>query len=710
MTKSVRYLLIFSSIILLLGSGCGDNGGFWNLSNGSGDSNGGKDRDKDCIPDSLEDKDGDGFRDKSETDPLEFDSDNDGLGDGIEDSNCNGERDPGETDPRVMDSDYDGLIDSEEDKNSNGKRDPGETDPLARDSDLDGLDDKKEIDAGLDPNNPDSDNDGLKDGEEDINLNGQVDPGETDPKNPDSDGDGVSDSQESSTMACSLDKIKMVKYQTSVGGEYKLALEKDFQEKQLSFTNVNSYQKPVSTAFDQLQYHISGFILSRTSDKGVLDVEKMVENDKILLQKVCNIKDRMSRLYTTHDKFKGDITHYSINFSSQIATGKLRDKLLAALTGKAEQDILDLPEGDKMMGNNFEIYLNTVFRDKDNVLTVMAISQKSNYDQSNEVQMMISDLTNGTALAKAGNNVELKCDQFVAKQGAAQADFLWVVDKSGSMKDDRQTVINTADLFFKTLQNSYIDYRVAITSTDYNNRGKLGALGFTNDVNNFKKDMETVPGGNSEFGLESGINAISLASDANTASNLRFRGQAKKIIIFFSDEEDQSVENWEKNVVAKRALSEFVTYYSRIGVTCFAIVGDPSSPSFPTGGCKPQSSNIPGSSSEAGDGYIAVANATGGSWGSICSPNLQNTIDQMMVAATGIASDFKLTATPISPTLKLVKERVEVPRNYQNGFDYDSVSNSLIFFGTFRPSQGEEFAVSYRSWGEGIGTVIDPGF
>jgi hypothetical protein len=62
---------------------------------------------------------------------LAFDKDRDGLPDGIEDSNGNGIVDAGETDPLNEDSDGDGLLDGAEDSNGNGIVDAGETDPLS---------------------------------------------------------------------------------------------------------------------------------------------------------------------------------------------------------------------------------------------------------------------------------------------------------------------------------------------------------------------------------------------------------------------------------------------------------------------------------------------------------------------------------------------------------------------------------------------------
>ncbi len=160
------------------------------------------DTDGDCLPDSLEDRNGNGMVDPDETDPHDADTDDDGLLDGncgSEDLNANGMVDPGETSPANPDSDGDGIYDGTE---------KGLTAPeVAADTDISKGFFIADADPSTvtDPTNPDSDGDGISDGEEDLNKNGAVDPGETSPKNEDSDGDGYSDGEEKTAGTSPLD-------------------------------------------------------------------------------------------------------------------------------------------------------------------------------------------------------------------------------------------------------------------------------------------------------------------------------------------------------------------------------------------------------------------------------------------------------------------------------------------------------------------------
>jgi len=164
------------------------------------------------------DTDGDGISDGIEagvggTNPLDDDSDDDGITDGNEDANQNGLLDSGESNPLDTDTDDDGITDGNEDADKDGVVDAGETSSVNPDSDGDGILDGTEIGltmpqgpdtgAGFVPDadpatttNPldaDSDDDGITDGSEDTDKNGATGVDETSASNPDTDGDGIQD-------------------------------------------------------------------------------------------------------------------------------------------------------------------------------------------------------------------------------------------------------------------------------------------------------------------------------------------------------------------------------------------------------------------------------------------------------------------------------------------------------------------------------------
>ena len=224
-----------------------------------------------------------------------------------------------------------------------------------------------------------------------------------------------------------------------------------------------------------------------------------------------------------------------------------------------------------------------------------------------------------------------------------------------------------------------------------------------------------------------------------------FRDDAARVMVVLSDEETCSlrdgvnsfgyragngicdwfsayglgITNYDEDTRYTRTDS-FVSYYQSRGFTVYAIVGDKADPSqmadSSNGGCLTTSTIA-----EAGQGYIDVAEATGGGWGSICADDLNPTIESIVIGSIAKASPYRLegfidgnNVQPIPATIKVVAEVCDVPSQYptcssgthmevlarsrDNGFDYDAITNALIFYGDGRPTQNGDITVSYRYW------------
>ena len=60
--------------------------------------------------------------------------------------------------------------------------------------------------------------------------------------------------------------------------------------------------------------------------------------------------------------------------------------------------------------------------------------------------------------------------------------------------------------------------------------------------------------------------------------------------------------------------------------------------------------------------------------------------------------------TPITSTIKVNVNGVDVPRSRSNGFDYAPAAKTLIFYGSqYRPQTGQSVYISYRVWAGSIG-------
>ncbi len=686
------------------------------------------DSDNDGLPDYIEDSNHNGQHDMGETDLFNEDTDNDGLKDGTEDANHNGQWDPGETDPLNLDSDFDKLSDGVEDANHNGQRDPGETDPLNRDTDNDQVGDGDEVygqygqyfNSPSDPLLEDTDNDNLPDGVEDSNHNGIFEPdrGETDPTNPDTDGDGIPDDQESVNLICQEEQLTSVSLWDHAAADYTLALLPAFTYTDLEL-NPAGGTILYAAAFSDASNNIAGFILAR--DRSTTDVTNQVAADNQLMANLPsdgNLNHR-GRTFTSYDEFPAMTSHYSITTTSQ-TVGALRNDWLAALSGRATSAIGNLPPGPSEASETFELVSETLIRTGTGsavTIVIATVVAKDRYDNSNntEARYRALDLTDGSALAKSQRDTFNGCDPH---QGAevGLVDFLWVVDDSGSMSEDQQAVANAAELFGTIMGSAGIDFRVAVTSTDCvdfcppeiqlitpwlcsvlypaTNSGLLGDHKFTRNMTDFQSDVQDPPCGSTEYGLGAGMKAIERAKDPTLPENERWREDASVIVLFLSDEEDQQYEDCANATCEADTLTNYKAYYGDEGTTCFAIVGDTPD------GCGGGTADSGPGAGEPGSAYIEIAYHTGGSFGSICAPDLTATMEEILYAAAGTASFYELNHHPISSTIQVMVEGQIISRSQTNGFMYDAIQETIVFYGTARPEEGDDVVVSYRFYND----------
>jgi hypothetical protein len=97
----------------------------------------------------------------------------------------------------------------------------------------------------------------------------------------------------------------------------------------------------------------------------------------------------------------------------------------------------------------------------------------------------------------------------------------------------------------------------------------------------------------------------------------------------------------------------------------------------------------------------------------LCADEIEETIEDIIVAATGQAASHVLADVPVSSSLRVFKNGTWVPRSRQNGFDYFSNTNSIAFFGSFRPdpeSTGvdDHIAVTYQHYQITTKSNLDP--
>ena len=661
------------------------------------------------------DTDGDGITDPVErnitgTDPTKADTDGDGIPDGLEDRNHDGIVNPGETSALHKDTDCDGLADGEEDANKNGRVDPGETDPTNADTDGDGILDGVELgrttspepactgfsgDADplttTDPLDPDTDGDGIADGAEDLNRDGKVDAGELDPRNP-------TDATPTAVAACGTQNLAPVTLHVEAAADVMLATRPTFSEVgtithggavagKMVFAPAGAGQPDAMAAFA---------VIKTPAGSTAIAEEQAVRSA------FGGISSPVIQSFTTWDGYEAVRALYDLSGNGDLKR-KARDLVGAILPGAT-----GLLSGDAGVNGPFKLQVEYVVRSPQRAVVVASLVKASAYTGDNVWRL--DDVANGSALGQATDATSAACERFTSTPWP-KIDFLWVIDNSGSMDDDQQALANAANAMGAQLDGAAIDWRIAVITTDADQKGTSMVKNFTTDIATFRANA--TPGINGS-GTERGFAPVRcvLGGHSSCTNNLRngyflpaaandpakVRPDATLVVVFVSDEPEQS----------SGTEADWIQYFTdwdagRPGDQTAILTGILT--------CQLQhNSNC--ADTTYSERYHRVINAMGGVIGDLS--NLQSisaTINAIMNAVIGSTATLQLSSPPISATLKVAIEpgaildpatcdASNVPRSRTNGFDYDGAFNRISFYGDCRPQSGggAPIAVSYRTW------------
>jgi hypothetical protein len=745
---------------------------------GDGISDGEEDRNGNLIVDPGEtdplvanaDADHDGMTDSDEIacgyDPNDPDMDKDGMPDGVEDKNADCALNLGETDPRRVDTDCDGITDGGEDADHDGQVDPGETNPFDPDTDGDGLSDGVEtgvtasadaancpdtpLDADpatkTDPTQPDSDGSGVQDGAEDTNKNGRVDPGELDPNDPNDDKGIVGE-------ACATQNLTPIQFRDVADADVLLALAKNFEDKggvtNLSLLTVGGDMH--GFLFVDPTHEVGGFVLDKTPEGADAAAEEAAcrgatpcAGKSGHFQQIACLDNAVTQSFPTWDGFPAVLATYDWREGAgDDLKGRLNLVAKEFLGAGVQGVFADGNEGAAGHAEPWRLQIEIVRRSNNRAVIVGALTTigKISGAAADPLQpVLLKDVVNGSALAQLGDRTGVQCD--VRKSGNPMVDFLWVVDDSCSMDPHQTAVARAADAFVAKLNNSQVDFRVALISTGYwqeklkgsntatKNFGKV--FGFSRDLNEFKgwlkqpcpmSDASCVGSAQctgTEKGVESAYDAMLNPKKGATpllptpaqgqpedAKKLRFG--AKLVIVFVSDAGDQSNGEaeyapgsptqasdaadgpwWDPNLPRWPAMFDEIGKRTDLdGIMAGAILcsgnncGETKNPSL----------------------YDVLVAQTSGIQGLITDNNSVDATMQAIVDAAIGSTGLALSKPPISASLKVVQDNPPpncpqpTQRHPVNGFDYDGVFNRVSFFGECRPTvPGSTIAISYRYW------------
>jgi hypothetical protein len=617
----------------------------------------------------------------------------------------------------------------------------------------------------MNPRTDDTDGDGIPDAVEDGNADGQLgtcpnrqyDPtcaqGESDPCSTDTDGDGTPDNDEVQYLECrpeDTQNLSQPQMLSNSSGNYQLAV-----PTALSTSQVSGLSSGQAHVFNDTTNNFAGFVASLPTNRSSAETVRDDVFSDITGLYSGSTQRATGRRITTHDGYNAVVSAV-IDLSGVQSPTSARDAILGRLDGATPSHSLSDTLPNATSGNPLLFVYQVIKRGSGNYIISGAVVRESEYtDDAAATGYLIDDITGGAAIAEANETLTEQCVSYRVDT-TPKVDFIWIIDGSGSMNEEIAQVRQFADDFVQILQQSNLDWRLAVTTgtcdgissdpavsqgvkdmfggggftgscpslpsfpgisfTPYKN-GKLcdhNGANFTRDPQKFKDCVQKVADQESgEMTMTMGVAAIDRAMPRAANDPVKLRQDAAVVIISVTDEFDDYVQakmNWTDagggsnppqdpttysnydQSAVDAVVQPFVDYYLRTDVAA-TLFGI---------------YWIPGEScataAEAPAGIHSAVNATGGTAGSICQSDLGTTLADIANASAGIASGLRLRGTPAPPSIDVNVGQVssgtivDWTRSRADGWDYDSIVNRVIFGGPNPPQTGDRVVIPYLRW------------
>jgi hypothetical protein len=401
----------------------------------------------------------------------------------------------------------------------------------------------------------------------------------------------------------------------------------------------------------------------------------------------------------------------------------LRDLVVAKLLGVSAGSVSGLPPAFGTAATAHVLRFTTVLRGDGRVLYIGAVTERKTDDApAKETRLVALDLANGTALARAGKGTQDECEAMRLGDALPMVDIIWVIDESGSMNDNRQDIASNANQLFSYAVQSGLDFRVGVTnvcnasgsyrkavgkfcsaaSTDPNDMGGVDRFLAPAEQATFAACAFNPPGyeGGSEYPLINAAEAVLRHLPRAPNDPARIRTGAQLIVIIATDEvpnelygalPGSSYGQCTLDAAVQAKVDSAIQPY--LDLFKGNIHPEAAASLFVIGGTCKNACNA-----EIAHGYKELVPKLGGQLFDICQKNLQGSLTLIFDDIIAAASPVKLSATPISASLKVTVDGVVVPRSQSAGFKYNAAANAIWFAGAVKIEKGSVVVVSYKRW------------
>ena len=541
-------------------------------------------------------------------------------------------------------------------------------------------------------------------------------------------------------------------------GKYLLAISPTASVSPLSFTAVTPRAHFIEHADDGY----AGFIVSigpRSGQSSAQDVADWLFEEIDEIPGYAAVREGDGMNYRAHDNYRASILNHA-SVSTSATPGEVRDQIVSRIYGIGVSDMQytfsDTATAD---GSGIHVTYKTVWRSDDEVIIVGGITTTDRKNQHDSAaRFALQDLAGGTALALAGETMTDDCVSLELRD-VTEVDIIVSLDASGSMSDVQDSLMGFADELVSVLNSSDVDWRVAVTGVDCHNirddealspefrdlwpdpddwegagfpipfpgfdmsdfdtpcrspgmignddnNGRLMGSGFSTDPGVISNHMGMVSTTGLEYTLTMGLAAIDHSLPRTDNDPMKIRTNAAVVVIVVTDENEQIFkdafswiqgENHSLSASQRQELEEFAEPFlgfaqrPDISATIFGLYW------------MPGDTNCPGGI-DVSHGIDYFVEQTGGQGDSICSPNINQSFQDITDASIDVTTGLRLIGNPLASSIRIdVTEEdgsnpVELARSSEDGFDFDTLVNSLFFQGPSTPDIGERLVVPYLRW------------
>ncbi|MEX0798083.1 MAG: hypothetical protein WD025_01485, partial [Bacteriovoracaceae bacterium] len=295
--------------------------------------------------------------------------------------------------------------------------------------------------------------------------------------------------------------------------------------------------------------------------------------------------------------------------------------------------------------------------------------------------------TDDDSTSDDGSSLQNVSEQFSQAASLSKVDILWVIDNSGSMSEEQDALAYNFDVFIRDFAEKSIDFQMAIITTD--TRGKNFAEPYKDSLSSLTSDKlaqdkdqfisdfsRLIRVGINGWGREKGIKASERFTNVifnNGHAPHYFRDDAYYVVVYVSDEEDQS----EKEPSAHlQQMQKWKTHKGLIKSYSIVNISDPYSAS--------------GWHSPGYERYAKMSELTGGKVKDINS-DFHDTLKELGTEIAGLTDKYPLGSKPVDASaIKVFVDSVE----WSSGWSYSESSNTIHFSSV--PPVGSTIQVDYQ--------------